>query len=84
MSHTYDPNVSRSIPINVKILQSHSKSRKCSSFPLDDSSLSLGVEMVKISRLKAMVFSLWIEKSGNKIEALTLKRGIYRFLIGLQ
>ena len=40
--------------------------------------------MVEISKLELIFFSLWIEGKDNKIEALTLTKGIYRFPIGLK
>ena len=61
-----------------RILQNHRKSCKLNHLPLDDSSLSLGTKIVKISSLEARVFSLLIERRDNETKALTPKMGIYR------
>ena len=66
-----------------RILQSHSRSRKHHDLPFDDSSLSLGIEMMEISRLEARVFSLDCRKRVAKFRNPTLKGVFINFLLGL-
>lgn len=60
-----------------KKLQNCRRSCKHNDFPPNDYSMSPGTKMVKISqRMEAKV--LYLNGHEAKIEALTLKRGIYR------
>ena len=79
MSYTYDLNVPELIPIDVR----HFKVVH-SSLPLDDSSMSLGTKVVKISRSEVRVPSLDCKERVTKVRNLNPLRGIYSLLTGLK
>ena len=56
--HTFDPNVLKSIPINVNNSKVAVDLINTMIFRYDDSSLCLSTEMVEISRVEARVLSL--------------------------
>ena len=81
--HTFDPNVLKSIPINVNNSKVAVDLINTMIFRYDDSSLCLSTEMVEISRVEARVLSLDWRGEWQDLETLTPKGLFIGFLLGL-